>query len=225
MLEEGEGSTETATRLIECLRDCILNDCNSNGEFADIGITPRVFMVDFEDRIRTLLQLQQETEDTVVVVGYALRCNVNFWDVHLRLHVKGRSTEYVDLLSFSRSVAQHKFFQTLLPRVENVLKDFFPTCIQPAPELLATKKSSLVPMTRKKRVAECGGELAAALARHARGAENLQRTHRAKRKQELPLLVQQKKQKWATNRQQVVLRAVCLVAVTVIYFRFIKPSL
>lgn len=224
MLEEGEGSTETATRLIECLRDCILNDCNSNGEFADIGISPRVFTVDFEDRIRILVQLQQETEDAVVIVGYALRCNVTFWDVHLRLHVEGRSTEYVDLLTFSRSVAQHEFFQTLLPRVENVLKDFFPTTsIQPAPELLATK--SLVPKTRKKRVAECGGELASALARHARRAENLaQRTRRANRKQELPLLVQQKK-KWATNRQQVVFRAACLVAVTAIYFWFIKPSL
>jgi len=176
-----------ADQLVERLRDLLLQN-NSNGAFATLGITPRVFVKNFEQRIHHLLLTRQEhqietleggTGDGQIHVDYAFRNKGTYTEGQLRLQLRFGDDVYpaVTLLTFSGKIAGDPLFQELLPQVKSVLDDFFPVVVMhssstssdnvekgivhPVADIIAPCHQRL---RRQNRALACGGELGAALA-------------------------------------------------------------
>lgn len=190
---DDDSSERKADRLVACLRDVLLKS-NTNGEFATLGITPRVLVKNFEYRIQTLVQTtatycvtisqhqQPERNDDTpagglattpqIHVEYAFRNKRVYTEGQLRIQLRVGDSIFpaVTLLTFSGKVADDPFFQQLLPQVKTVLDDFFPVVIMHTTTTtinfssLDNLEKGIAGRRQHERATRTGGELGAALA-------------------------------------------------------------
>jgi hypothetical protein len=241
---------EKVDRLVECLRDLVLQN-NSDGEFATLGITPRVFVKSFEQRIHYFMEEQANDENPAeqseIHIDYAFRNKGPYTEGQLRLHLRIGSAVYpaVNLLTFSGKIASAPIFRELLPKVKKALDEFFPVVVvhssSDVEKGVVLDGTGNIPaehplMGRHVKPTGCGGELGAALiAFKQRGypKKAKQRTSipvatairvEAVPKKQLPSATLVTNKGFPSGRSWSFIRILALMGAAAFYVWYIKPS-